>query len=89
VIEIAAHYVIRTDDGALIEVKSEGMRHGPPQVMAQLARGEPVGRDAMYFRTTVRFATGAPAWQHLNRTLALACGERDAKLAKLNLYRVG
>ncbi len=89
VIEIAAHYVIRADDGALIEVKSDGVRHGPPEVLAQLARGEPVGRDAMYFRTAVRFATGAPAWQHLNRVLALACGARDAQLVKLDLYRVG
>ena len=28
VLDIAAHYVIRTDDGALVEVQSDGMRHG-------------------------------------------------------------
>ncbi|MEY4751662.1 MAG: hypothetical protein RIQ60_3876 [Pseudomonadota bacterium] len=88
VIEIAAHYVIRADDGALIEVKSEGYRHGPPEVLALLARGMPVERDAMYFRTAVRFTTGAPAWQHLNKTLALACGARDAALVRLDLYRI-
>lgn len=88
VIEIAAHYVIRTDDGALIEVRSEGLRHGSPEVLAQLARGEPVERDAMYFRTVVRFGTSAPAWQHLNKVLALACGARDAHLVRLDLYRI-
>jgi hypothetical protein len=89
VIEIAAHYVIRARDGGLIEVQSLGLRHGPPEVLAQLARGEPVERDAMYFRTAVRFTTGAPAWQHLNRQLALACGAREARLVRLDLYRIG
>jgi hypothetical protein len=42
----------------------------------------------MYFRTAVRFASGAPAWQHLNKVIALACGARDARLVKLDLYRI-
>ena len=88
VLEIAAHYLIRTDDGALVEVKSDGLRHGPAEVMAQLARGEAVPRDAYFFRTLMRFTTGAPAWAHLNRVLALACGAREARLVKLDLYRI-
>ncbi|MFY9513200.1 MAG: DUF3237 domain-containing protein [Rubrivivax sp.] len=88
VLDIAAHYVIRTDDGALVEVQSEGLRHGPPEVMARLARGENVPREAYFFRTVVRFTTGAPAWLHLNRTLALAVGQREARLVLLDLYRI-
>ena len=45
VLEIAAHYVVRTDDGALVEIRSDGYRHGPPAVMARLARGEQVARE--------------------------------------------
>lgn len=88
VLEIAAHYVVRTDDGALVEIRSEGYRHGPPEVMARLARGEVVPREAYFFRTLVRFTTGAPAWAHLNKVMALACGEREARLVKLDLYRI-
>lgn len=88
VLEIAAHYVIRADDGALIEVTSEGMRHGPPEVMARLARGEAVTRDAYFFRTLMRFQTGAPAWVHLNRVMALAVGQREAALVVLDVYRI-
>jgi len=88
VLDIAAHYVIRTTDGALVEVQSDGMRHGPPEVMAQLARGEAVPRDAYFFRTVVRFQTGAPQWLHLNRVLALACGQRDASQVLLDFYRI-
>jgi hypothetical protein len=87
-LDIAAHYVIRADDGALIEVRSEGLRHGPAAVMARLARGEPVGRDEYYFRTLVRFTTGAPQWLHLNKMLALAVGQREASVVTLDFYRV-
>ena len=88
VLEIAAHYVIRADDGGLIEVQSDGLRHGPDDVMARLARGEPVGRDEYFFRTLVRFTTGAPAWRHLNRVMALAVGQREASRVMLDFYRI-
>ena len=88
VLDIAAHYVIRTTDGALIEVQSDGMRHGPAEVMARLARGEVVGRDEYFFRTVMRFQTGAPQWAHLNKVLALACGQREAKRVVLDVYRI-
>ncbi|MEQ1806166.1 MAG: DUF3237 domain-containing protein [Burkholderiaceae bacterium] len=87
-LDIAAHYVIRSDDGALIEVQSDGLRHGPPQVLARLARGEAVPRDEYFFRTVVRFTTGAPAWLHLNKVLALAVGQREANAVLLDFYRI-
>ena len=88
VLEISAHYVIRCDDDALIEVTSDGLRHGPPEVMAQLARGEAVPREAYFFRTLMRFQAGAPAWLHLNRVMAIAVGERHANEVRLDVYRI-
>ena len=88
VLDIAAHYVIRADDGALIEVQSDGMRHGPPEVMARLARGEPVARDEYFFRTLMRFQTGASAWVHLNKVMAIAVGQRERGLVVLDVYRL-
>ena len=88
VLDIAAHYVIRADDGALIEVQSDGMRHGSPEVMARLARGDAVARDEYFFRTVMRFTTGAVQWLHLNKTLALAVGQREARCVVLDVYRI-
>lgn len=88
VLEIQAHYVIRTADDALVEVMSEGLRHGPAEVMARLARGDVVGRDEYFFRTLMRFQTGAPAWVHLNRVMALAVGQREAAQVLLDVYRI-
>ena len=89
VLEIAAHYVIETPDGALVEVQSTGMRHGPPEVMARLAAGEDVPPDLYWFRTVVRMATGSPRWAHLNRSLAIASGRREARRVMLDLWLVG
>jgi len=88
VLDIAAHYVIRAADGGLIEVQSDGMRHGPPEVIARLARGDAVARDEYFFRTLMRFQTGAPQWLHLNKVMALAVGQREAKLVVLDVYRI-
>jgi hypothetical protein len=57
-------------------------------VIQRLARGEAVGRDEYFFRTLVRFTTGAPAWLHLNKVLALAVGQREARTVLLDFYRI-
>jgi hypothetical protein len=89
VLDIGAHYVIRTDDGALVEVQSNGLRHGPPAVMERLARGEAVGRGEYFFRTLMRFTTGHPDWLHLNRAMAIALGQREARQVVLDVWRLG
>jgi hypothetical protein len=88
VLEVSAHYVIEAEDGGLIEVRSEGLRHGPPDVMSALQRGEDVPASAYFFRTFVRFTTGAPAWLHLNRTMAVAVGRREARRVVLELFEL-
>lgn len=89
VLEIDAHYMIRTPDGALVEVRSQGLRHGPPEVIARLLRGEPVDPSAYFFRTVMRLHTGHPDWQHLNKVMALASGRREARQVVLDVWRIG
>lgn len=88
VLEIDAHYIIETMDGALVEIRSQGVRHGPKEVMERLAAGENVSPEAYYFRTVVRFTTGSTAWAHLNGILAIAKGERRANQVLLMLYEL-
>lgn len=89
VLEIQAHYVLRLDDGSLVEVDSRGLRHGPPEVLRRLAAGEPVDPASYFFRTLIRLGTAAPAWQHLNRTMALAVGSRQARQVVLDVHEIG
>jgi hypothetical protein len=88
VLEISAHYAVQCEDGGVVEIRSEGLRHGDAEVMAALARGEAVPAERYFFRTFVRFTTGAPAWAHLNRTMAVASGTRSATGVWLDFHRV-
>lgn len=88
VADIAARYVLETDGGARIEVRSEGYRHGPPEVIAKLARGEPVSADQYYFRTAMRFETPDGELDWLNGILGMAWGERLAHAVRLRVMEV-
>ena len=79
VLELDLRVTLETDDGALIHMSSFGLRHGPPEVIATLGRGESVDPSAYYFRTLVRFETGHPKYAFLNRLLAVSTGDRRAQ----------
>jgi Protein of unknown function (DUF3237) len=86
--DIQARYTIETDKGARILVSSDGLRHGPPAVLESLARGDRVDPGLYYFRTIMRFETSDPAVDWLNRILALARGQREARSVRLDVYEV-
>ena len=76
VLEMDLRATLRTDDGALISMRSFGLRHGPAEVIAALARGETVDPSAYYFRTMPRFETAHTAYSFLNRIITVATGDR-------------
>ena len=86
VLEVDARYVLQDERGARVQVISQGLRHGPPEVIAALARGETVDRSLYYFRTAMRFETSAAALQHLNFIFAVGIGAREARLVRLNVF---
>ena len=77
-----------TDRGTRVLVRSDGLRHGPPEVIAALARGEAVEPSRYYFRTVMRFETADPALAWLNRILALGTGSREKLAVRLDVYEV-
>lgn len=86
--DISARYPLETDSGARIEVRSDGYRHGPPDVIARLGRGEDVDPASYYFRTMMRFETADPGLSWLNGILAFAKGRRRAKQVILDVFEV-
>jgi hypothetical protein len=79
VLELDLRLTLETDDGALIHMTSFGLRHGPPEVLAAIARGERVDPSTYYFRTTPRFETAHAKYAFLNRLLAVSSGDRRAE----------
>ena len=88
VLELDFRATLRTDEGGLIAMKSFGLRHGPPEVLAALGRGETVDPASYYFRTTPRFVTSHPRYAFLNRVIAVATGDRRAEGPVYTIHEV-
>jgi hypothetical protein len=88
VLEIDAHYVLLTDAGDSIEVRSTGLRRASPEVVERIMRGEDVDPDSYYFRTHVRLWTSAPGLARLNDLLAVSTGQRDRDLVHIHVHEV-
>ena len=83
-----ARYTLQAADGALIYVSNRGYRHGPPEVIERLARGEDVDPALYYMRATPWFETSAPAYAWLNRSICVATGARRAAAVELDFFEV-
>jgi hypothetical protein len=88
VVDLRARYTIETDGGGLILVNSEGLRHGPPEVMERLARDETVDPRLYYFRAFMRFETADPSAAFLNRILAIGRGSRENRAVRIEVFEV-
>ncbi len=75
VLELDLRITLETDDHALIYMTFQGLRHGPPDVIAALARGEAVDPASYYFRTVPRFETSTEKYAFLNRIITVGVGE--------------
>lgn len=88
VAELEARYTLETSDGALIYVRNDGYRHGPPEVLRRIAAGEAVDPSLYYMRTTPRFETADARYAWLNRTVCVATGARLAAAVALEVFEV-
>ena len=88
VMMVEAQYLLRTDDGVIIQVNNRGMRHGPEAVMRRLGAGESVDPAEYYFRATPRLSAPAGRYEWLNRRLFLCSGARLPDAVLLWFYEV-
>jgi hypothetical protein len=88
VADLDARYTLEAAGGGLIQVRSQGLRHGPADVLARLAAGEPVDARTYYFRTALRFETGAADLDWLNRVIAIGIGARLPRAVELSVFEV-
>jgi hypothetical protein len=68
--------VLKTSDVAMIGIAYRGIRHGSPDVLARVDRGEEVDPASYYFRISAVFETATPKYDWLNRLLAVGVGHR-------------
>lgn len=87
-LELSAHYILDIDGQGLVEVRSDGLRHAPPEILEALGRGEHVDPALYYFRTAIRLRGSCPNATRLSRTLFLASGRRAPTTVHLEVFEV-
>jgi hypothetical protein len=65
-----------------------GVRHGPPEVLDKIARGEVVDPTSYYFRISGLFETAAPKYDWINRIVAVGIGHREASGPIYSVFEV-
>jgi hypothetical protein len=88
VLTLDVRLTLKTDDNALIYMHYKGLRHGPDEVMARLAKGEAVDPDSYYFRMAPVFETGSEKYAWINRMLCVATGHRLSTGPVYQVYEV-
>jgi hypothetical protein len=81
-------YTLQTDDGDLLYVQSRGVRHGRPDVLERLARGEDVAASEYTFRTWTQIETAAPGLEWLNKGVFISVGGRRPGAVVYETYLV-
>ena len=79
VLELDLRVTLETDDGALIHMTSFGLRHGPPEVIAALARGESVDPSTLLLPDHAPLRDRAPEVRVPESLLAVSSGDRRAE----------
>jgi hypothetical protein len=86
--ELDTRYSMQTHDGALIDIRNFGFRHGPAEVIQRMALGEAVDPSEYYMRTHPRFETGGERYLWLNRTICVGTGGRFADHVHVSMFEV-
>lgn len=77
-----------TTDGHGILMRYRGFRHGAPEVLARLGRGEDVPSSEYYFRIAPVFETPEGEYSWLGRILTIGSGLRQRNAVTYQLWEV-
>jgi hypothetical protein len=85
---IDVRLTLRTHDNADILMFYQGIAHAPPEIMERFNKREALPPEAVYTRTTPRFETGAPAYDWINRIIAVSKGARTPDGPMYNVFEI-
>lgn len=85
---VEIRYTLQTDHGALLMVSSRGVRHGPPEVLERIVRGEEVAPDEYTYRIAASVETSAAQLQWLNDGVFVCVGAREPGAVVYEVYLV-
>lgn len=83
---IDTRYLLKMDDGELVYLQTRGLRYGPADVMADVAKGKPVDPGKYYFRLYMTFETASKKYAWLNRAMAVGYAMRLGNAVVYDAY---
>jgi hypothetical protein len=87
VTQLDVRVTLKTADDAIVSMRYEGVRHGPPEVIAKIGK-EIVDPRLYYMRIRPVFETGEPKYSWLNNTMPIGYGERRPDGPVYHLYEI-
>lgn len=84
-VDLDARYLIRADDGAVIDIVNRGFWVASPEVDAAAEAGEWVDPSMYYFRTQPVFRTDAPQHAWLTHTVFVGMAYDDAETHQIRI----
>lgn len=87
--QLEARYLLRADDGAVIDILNRGYYRASAEVIARVEAGEQVSESEYYFRTAPVFQTDAPAhrWLAEHQFVGLARDEDGQVCVRVYVVR--
>jgi hypothetical protein len=82
-------YTLLTDQGEVLYVRSQGVRHGSTEVLARLGRGEEVEASEYVFRASTQIETAVPELDWLNKGVFISVAGRQPGGVIYEVYLVG
>ncbi|MGE4337544.1 MAG: DUF3237 domain-containing protein [Pigmentiphaga sp.] len=88
VFDFDARYLLQEDDGTLIYLRNRGFRWGSDEVMARMARREPVDPSEYYMRTAPDFEVPQGPHDWLTRYVFVGVGDKTPEGNVIHYYQV-
>ncbi len=79
---------LKAEGGGIVYMHYTGIRTGSAEVLARLNSGQAVEPSEYYFRTAVRFETGAADLAWMNKIVAVGVGQRPPSGPTYDVYAI-
>jgi hypothetical protein len=79
---------LKAEGGGIVYMHYTGIRTGSADVLARLNSGQAVEPSEYYFRTAVRFETGAADLAWMNKIIAVGVGQRPPSGPTYDVYAI-
>ena len=89
VITLDARYLLRADDGSVIDVANRGFWRADPETTARLDAGEQVDEADYYYRTSPVFTTDSEAHAWLTTTVFVGLAREERGRVCIRFFSLG